>query len=303
MYGSFRPPMPLRAPPPPGMMMQAHMQQQQQQAQMQHQLQLQQQQLQQQQLLQQHLKNTQRPGFPQVPVTKSPYGMQTMGAGMPPRFVPQPTTPKPAALPSHAVRSPARPPPPASVASKQAVAAGKAPASLTKSFSAPAAHRPLAPPRPVLPPKPQNPAIAKAVGKPPVILSTAPSRPTIAARPAQPASVSKRPRTDVGAVGTAAQAASGRPLNNAPAWMSTQASKPPATAVANGALATPQIPPIPPIPPVASVAPPPSCNASAVPEAPLPPDWIELPIFYNTVTGQCSWDRPRLAVVAGNRML
>ncbi|KAL1520965.1 hypothetical protein AB1Y20_022523 [Prymnesium parvum] len=38
-------------------------------------------------------------------------------------------------------------------------------------------------------------------------------------------------------------------------------------------------------------------------ESPLPPDWVELPIYYNTVTGACSWERPRLVVMAGNREL
>ena len=36
---------------------------------------------------------------------------------------------------------------------------------------------------------------------------------------------------------------------------------------------------------------------------PLPPDWIELPIYYNTTTGQTSWERPRQVVMAGDRFI
>jgi len=39
------------------------------------------------------------------------------------------------------------------------------------------------------------------------------------------------------------------------------------------------------------------------PQQPLPPDWVELPIYYNAVTGECSWERPRLVVMAGGRQL
>lgn len=46
-----------------------------------------------------------------------------------------------------------------------------------------------------------------------------------------------------------------------------------------------------------------AASNEATDTAPLPPDWIELPIYYNTVTGTCSWERPRLVVMAGNREL
>lgn len=62
----------------------------------------------------------------------------------------------------------------------------------------------------------------------------------------------------------------GRAMCNAPAWKTQQAKQVDAA-------------------PAASSSP------------PLPPDWIELPIYYNTVSGNLSWNRPRLVVMAGDQ--
>lgn len=96
------------------------------------------------------------------------------------------------------------------------------------------------------------------------------AQPTQPAQPVQPAPAPAATATPPG-----------RKLNNTPAWM-TQQPKPS------------------PPPSAPSVAETPESTASA---SPLPPDWVELPIFYNTATGQCSWERPRLVVMAGNREL
>ena len=72
----------------------------------------------------------------------------------------------------------------------------------------------------------------------------------------------------------------GRALDNTPAWMAA-ASSAQAAARAEAAPAAP----------------------AAAPADPLPPDWVELPIFYNTVTGATSWERPRLVVMAGDRQM
>ena len=77
------------------------------------------------------------------------------------------------------------------------------------------------------------------------------------------------------------KASGGRPrLDNTPAWMAA-ASSAQAAARAEAAPAAP----------------------AAAPADPLPPDWVELPIFYNTVTGATSWERPRLVVMAGDRQI
>jgi len=103
------------------------------------------------------------------------------------------------------------------------------------------------------------------------------SAPPPKAQPTQPVQPAPAP------VEAAAATPPGRKLNNTPAWMAQQP-KPAQPPSATSAVAPPEV-------------------AGTTTASPLPPDWVELPIFYNTATGQCSWERPRLVVMAGNREL